>query len=436
MGRFARRGCGLVVAAVMALCAATYATGQAGQGHGQMPGMSAKGMDAGMYLMRMASGTSMNPQAGELPMEMIEARGWMQMLMGQGFLVDVQQTGPRGHDKLYAVNWAMWAPEHRVGRGEVMLSTMLSLEPATISNRSYPELFQTGETAYGVPLVDAQHPHNFVMGLGAYYAHPLGERGIWQAYYAPVGDPALGPVAFPHRASARDIPQAALGHHWEDSTHIAYNVATLAMQSGWLRAEASGFYGTEPGENRWTIDWGPMNSWSGRVSVIPNKRWLAQVSAGRLTHPERDQAGDVVRVTGSVAYARPLGTGRVWASSVIWGRNHETLTGRNLNAYLAESVLSLGSRNSITGRVEKVAKDELFANNIPLEQQLAATVGSTFTVKAYTGGYTRTLWTAGGVETAVGANMTAYGVPAAIQPYYGVHPVGASVYVRLRLVGR
>jgi hypothetical protein len=32
---------------------------------------------------------------------------------------------------------------------------MLSLEPATVTDRRYPELFQTGETAYGVPLVDA-----------------------------------------------------------------------------------------------------------------------------------------------------------------------------------------------------------------------------------------------------------------------------------------
>jgi hypothetical protein len=52
---------------------------------------------------------------------------------------------------------------------------MLSLEPATITNRSYPELFQTGETAYGKPLVDEQHPHNFIMGLGVHYAHSISE---------------------------------------------------------------------------------------------------------------------------------------------------------------------------------------------------------------------------------------------------------------------
>ena len=157
---------------------------------------------------------------------------------------------------------------------------MLSLEPATITNRSYPLLFQTGETAYGRPLVDAQHPHNFIMALGAHYAHPLGSDTMLQLYYAPVGDPALGPVAFPHRASAAELPQAPLGHHWQDSTHIADNVATVAVQHAWLRLEASGFYGTEPGENRWHIDWGPMNSYSGRLSVAPIEELdLSQVSS-------------------------------------------------------------------------------------------------------------------------------------------------------------
>ncbi len=406
----------------------------------QMPGMrmdnpSTKSReDAGAFLMQMASGTSMNPRSASIPMVMEQTGAWQWMFMGQGFAVDVQQTGPRGRDKFYSTNWMMSSVEHRLGQGSVMVQSMLSLEPATVTDRSYPELFQTGETAYGVPLVDAQHPHNFVMAFGVQYAHPLGDRGMMQAYYAPVGDPALGPVAFPHRASAEDFPQAPLGHHWEDSTHIAGNVATLALQERWLRVEASGFYGTEPGENRWTIVWGPMNSWSGRVSLTPSANWVAQISAGRLTKPERDQAGDVIRITGSLHYSRPLHDGRAWSSSFIWGRNHETESGRNLNAYLAETVLPLGGKDAITGRAEIVAKDELFADTPTLEQQLAATVGSVFQVHAYTAGYTRTLYTFGKMETAVGANMTGYGVPDPIQPYYGEHPLGASVYVRLRLV--
>jgi hypothetical protein len=45
--------------------------------------------------------------------------------------------------------------------GTLTLRAMLSLEPATITGCFYPLLFQQGETAYGNPLVDGQHPHNF-----------------------------------------------------------------------------------------------------------------------------------------------------------------------------------------------------------------------------------------------------------------------------------
>lgn len=268
--------------------------------------------EAGMYLMNMASGTSANPRSWPMPMLMKRFGTWNAMIMGQAFLVETQQSGPRGGDKFYSANWFMGSAEHSLGRGSIMFQTMLSLDPATVTNRRYPLLFQTGETAYGQPLVDAQHPHDFLMGLGVHYARPLSENTVVQVYYAPVGDPALGPVAFPHRASAFELPQATLGHHWQDSTHIANNVATIAVKYKWLRFETSGFYGTEPNEGRWNIDWGPMNSYSGRLSVAPSKNWMAQFSAGRIARPERQEPGDVVRTTASVHYSRPASNGISW----------------------------------------------------------------------------------------------------------------------------
>src|SRR5205823_8489911 len=127
-----------------------------------------------------------------------------------------------------------------------------------------------------------------------------GEHTILQAYFAPVGDPALGPVAFPHRASAMELPQAALGHHWQDSSHIANEVVTVGITHKKIRIEASGFYGSEPNENRWNIDSGPINSWSTRLWFFPAKNWAMQVSGGRLTHPEDLEPGDTVRTTASL----------------------------------------------------------------------------------------------------------------------------------------
>jgi hypothetical protein len=373
-----------------------------------------------VYLMSAASGTSRNPESASMPMLMRPDGSWLLSLMGQGFLVDTQQSSPRGGDKLYSTNWVMGSASHTLFGGTLLFETMLSLEPATITNRRYPELFQTGETAYGIPLVDAQHPHNFVMGLGAHYAHRIGESMMLHLYYAPVGDPALGPVAYPHRASAMELPQAPIGHHWEDSTHISYNVVTAGVEYKWVSLEASGFYGTESGENRWTIYWGPMNSYSSRLSISPNKNWVAQISAGRLTHPEPDQPGDIVRTTASVAYTRPL-PGGAWASSLIWGRNHETLTGRDLNAYLLETLYPIRHKNFVTGRIEVVDKDELFPS------------GNVYRIQAYTAGYTRDIAQIRDAETGLGMNVTAYAIPAAIQPFYGVHPWGVNVFLRVRV---
>ncbi len=388
---------------------------------------------AGMFLMGLASGTSANPAAWPMPMVMQPFGNWNAMLMGLAFVSDIQQTGPRGGDKLYSTNWFMASAEHRAGaKGAFEAVLMLSLEPATITDRRYPLLFQTGETAYGVPLTDAQHPHNFIMALGFHYVYELSEDTILDAYAAPVGDPALGPTAFPHRASAAELPEAPISHHWQDSTHIADDVVTLGVSHKKIKLEASGFHGAEPGENRWIIQAGPIDSWSARLWFFPSENWAAQFSAGRLTHPEAQEPGDQVRTTASLAYTRPLARG-AWSSSLIWGRNHSTATFRNLNSYLAESVLPVGRRNWITGRWELVDKDELFSAQPEIAQQLDVMYGATFRIGAYTIGYTRDIDLFRHIQTGVGANFTAYSLPGAIKSYYGDHPAGGNIFVRFRL---
>jgi hypothetical protein len=236
-----------------------------------------------------------------------------------------------------------------------------------------------------------------------------------------VGDPALGPVAFPHRASASELPQAPLGHHWQDSTHIANEVLTVGVKHNWLRLEASGFHGTEPNENRWNIDYGAIDSWSARVSVFPAKNWTAQVSAGRVAHPERQANGDVVRATASLSYSKPM-PGGSWSSSLIWGRNHNTASRLDSNSYLAESELPVTRRNFLTGRVELVDKDELLPDS-----------AASFRIGAATAGYTRDVDLLPHLESGIGFNVTAYHLPAALQSTYGNRPLALSVYLRLRL---
>jgi len=399
-----------------------------------MPGMNMVDMNAAsMDLMNAASGTSVKPDSWPMPMIVTHFSSWNAFFMGDAFVVDTQQSSPRGGDKLYSTNWLMASAEHRAGEnGAFQIDLMLSLEPATVTDRRYPLLFQTGETAFGQPIVDGQHPHNFIMGLGFHYVREIASNTRLELYFAPVGDPALGPVAYPHRASAAELPEAPLSHHWQDSTHISDDVATLGLAYQKMKLEASGFHGAEPGENRWIVQQGIIDSWSARMWFFPAKSWAAQVSAGRLTHPEALEPGDQVRSTASLEYTKPL-PGGSWASSLIWGRNHQTATGRNLNSYLAESVLPVHRKNFITGRVELVDKDELFEDQPQIEQNLGILYGSTFRIGEYTIGYTRDVNLFRHIETGIGANFTAYSLPDAIKPYYGNRPLGGNIFVRFRL---
>lgn len=426
-----------------ARCAVLCATRLANQGPhppqtmnmAQMKGMNMPGpmSPAAGLLMQEASGTSVNPASAAMPMRMTMRGNWTLNFMADAFVTGIQQSGPRGADKLYSTNDFMGAAEHSIGRGVFQFELMLSLEPATITDREYPLLFQTGETAFGKPIVDGQHPHNLVMGAGVHYARTVGQGATLEAYFAPVGDPALGPVAYPHRASAEEIPQAPIGHHWEDSTHISYEVATVGLKYKILRWEASGFHGGEPNENRWNIGAGAMDSWSTRLSILPTENWAAQVSTGRLTHPEALEPGDVVRTTVSVEYSRPL-EGAEWSTSFVFGRNHDTATGAGTNALLAESVIPFRQVNFFTGRWELVDKDDLFATQPAVEQQLLNSGGTaTFRIGEYTLGYTRyfPLWAP--IATGIGANFSTYTLPAAIVPFYGAHPFGVNFYLHFQL---
>lgn len=398
-----------------------------------MGGMTMPLAPAAALLMQEASGTSVNPFSAPMRMMMLMRSGWDLGFMGDAFITDTQQARSRGGDKLYSTNVAMFSAEHAIGRGAFLAEAMFSLEPATVSGRRYPLLFQTGETAFGAPIEDGQHPHDFFMGLGVHYARAVGGNAIFEAYFAPVGDPALGPIAYPHRASAEEIPEAPIGHHWEDSTHISYDVVTIGVKHRFIRLEASGFHGAEPGENRWEISGGAIDSWSGRLSLMPNANWLAQVSVGRLSRPEALEPGDVVRTTASVEYSRPMGAAN-WSTSFVFGRNHKTATGKDTNALLLESVVPFHRENFFTGRWELVDKDELFAAQPAIEEQLLSNEGTdTFRIGAYTVGYTRYFPVFSSVRTGVGANFTTYTLPEAIVPFYGAHLFGVNFYLHLQL---
>ncbi len=397
------------------------------------PGTAPASALADTVQQHVSSGTSAEPAATPMSMLMSERAGWQLMFHANAFLADLQQTSPRGGDKLFSTNWVMPMAERRLGPGSLTLRAMLSLEPATITDREYPLLFQQGETAYGRPIVDGQHPHNFFMELAALYDLPLSERTLFSAYYAPVGDPALGPTAYPHRASASENPVAPLGHHQQDSTHIAGDVATVALTHGIVRLEASGFHGQEPNEHRWEIAPGAMDSWSTRLTVAPGRSWMAQYSFGRLRAPEAlFPSEDQQRMTASVMLDRPWRAGNL-AATALWGRTRSLSDGTKENSYLFEATIRFERSNYAWTRIENAGRsNELLLDGRAPGLPPAFAEQPIGHVQGYTFGYDRELRTTPWINAAVGAQVTTYGVPGVLRPAYGTDPLGVAMFMRIR----
>jgi hypothetical protein len=384
------------------------------------------------------SGTSAEPDSTPVPMLMTMRGNWMLMFHSNAFVADTQQSSPRGHDAFFSTNWVMPMAQRSWGRQQLTLRTMLSLEPATVTGRQYPLLFQQGETAFGKPIADGQHPHDFVMELAALYDVKIGEKSLLTLYAAPVGDPAIGPTAYPHRSSAFENPVGTLGHHQEDSTHISDDVVTAGVTYGPVRLEASGFHGREPNEHRWQVQQAAIDSWSTRLTVQPTQNWSGQYSYARIHSPEQlYPTEDQLRMTSSIMYNRPFGDPERTnlASSIVWGRTRSLPQGNEnrviQNSYLLESTLRFAGRNYAYTRMENVDRttELLLGEHTPppgFEEEPAGRV------QAYTFGYDRDLGHISHLETAIGTQTTVYSVGSRLEPVYGSDPVGVVFFLRVR----
>jgi len=374
-------------------------------------------------LVSIASGTAWQPASTPAYMWMERASGWTFMQHGELFLTYNQQSGPRGAGKMESANWLMSMEEHRLGRGTLQFRQMLSAEPLTIPHGGSPELFQTGESYHGQALVDHQHPHDVFGELALLYEMPLSEKITWEFYGGPAGEPALGPVAFLHRGSASENPSAPLGHHLQDSTHISYGVVTTGLRVAFLRAEASVFNGREPDEHRYNFDFAPMESWSARLSASPSRNWTAQYSYGHLVQPEVLEFGNVDRQTASISYNRPFARGNL-ANTLVWGRNRKLFDQTTENGFLLESTVAFLDRNYAYTRLELLDRDELFPylpSPKPSDRVGAFTFGGVRDiVHNHTG------------QIGLGADVTFYSKPTALDSLYGQNPVSFHVSLRFR----
>jgi hypothetical protein len=393
-----------------------------------MNGMNMGGMDmehehTSLPSLHGGSGTAWQPASVPEREGMLMRGAWALMAHGQIFIDYNQQGGPRGGGaKAESVNVGMLMEQRALGRGTILFREMFSAESLTSPHPGFPELFQTGETYHGQGLVDHQHPHNVFAELSAMYTLPLSEKVSWELYGGPSAEPALGPVAYIHRTSASELPLAPLSHHLQDSTHTSFGVVTTGLVIDRVKLEASAFNGREPNEERCSMQFAALDSWSGRASVAPSRNWTAQYSVGRLEHPEALEPGSQWRQTASVEYNRPLTAGN-WATSVVWGRVHKIDTGANLNGYLLESTWNFLRRDYAFTRLELVDKDELFPQ---------AAVHPADRIGAYTFGGVRDLVQNRAWQFGLGADVTVYSKAAALDAGYGNYPVSFQIFLRLR----
>ena len=378
---------------------------------------------------REGSGTSWLPDATSMYALHARTGVWELMLHGSLYVHYLDDGGDRGRDQFGATNWFMGMARRPAGGGDLTLKAMLSADPLTAGECGYPDLLATGEVCDDEPLHDRQHPHDIFMELAGVYERALTDDLALQLYGGLVAEPALGPVAFPHRVSSFPNPIAPIGHHWLDSTHIAFGVATAGLYGRNWKAEASLFNGREPDAERYDLDLDAMDSYAGRVWLLPNERWAFQVSAARLNEAEVHEIGgpriDVSRVTASATYHRPLREEGVWASTIAWGRNREE--GEASSAFLAETNLNLAERDVFYARVEV---NEKTGGDLVLPEELEE---RSFTVGKLGLGYVRRLHPAGGLVPGLGAGVTVSRVPEDLEPSYGsTTPAGLQLFFRLR----
>jgi hypothetical protein len=362
---------------------------------------------------REGSGTSWLPDSSPMYGKMFMFGRDMLMLHGAIFPRYTNVSTRRGDDRIDAPNWIMGMYSHPLGDStQIGSRLMMSLDPLTEGGRGYPLLFQTGESWHDQPLHDRQHPHDLFDELSLSLSQKFAHDFSAYVYFGYPGEPALGPPTFMHRPSAMDDPDAPIGHHWQDSTHITFGVATAGLVWRNIKVEGSIFTGREPDENRYDFDRPRFDSYSGRISWNPTQNLALQGSFGYIKSPEAlDPKTNIHRTTASAIYNLPLGNDSNWSNSFVWGQNNATGEGKT-QSFLIESNYQRG-RDTVYLRWERVQKS---GHELVLDPPDESRI---FPIGGYTIGYVRDLSHGNGVDIGLGTQITFNDRPDRLDRYYG-----------------
>ena len=405
--------------------------GEASTGH-----KMSSSINIGEPMSREGSGTAWVPDSSPTyAYTKMYADGSMLMLHGTAFLRytsigsnrDVSVAGKGSRSRFDAPSMFMAMYTKPVGENsQIGLRAMVSADPLIERGYGYPLLYQSGELYRGEPIHDRQHPHDFVSELAATYSYKFDDKNSIFVYAGLPGEPALGPPMFLHRLSGMNNPDAPIGHHWQDATHITYGVITAGFTHDKFKFEASAFNGTEPDDNRWAFDSPKLNSFSGRFSFNPTKELSFQISHGYLKHPERSEPELKVlrRTTASAIFNKSFSSERNWSNALVWGRNSSDQG--NSNSFLFESNYEF-DKNAVFGRFEQVQKN---AHELVLDEPHPE---GNLWVGAYSIGYLRDVVKDRGIDVGIGGMATFNTNPSSISSVYGgTTHAGWQFFVRLR----
>lgn len=395
-----------------------------------MPGMS-HSFSLSLPMNRNGSGTSWSPDNNPMYMIMSHTKKGMWMFHGSVFLrynnQQLTNKTSRSDDQFDAPNWFMAMYNRPTSKnGLFNITAMVSFDPFTVGLDGYPLLFQSGESYKDQPLVDRQHPHDLFAGLSVGYTQRISNKVDVFGYFGYPGEPPISAPTFMHRIIALNDPDAPLGHHWQDATHITFGVATLGLRVDKFKIELSSFTGREPDEERYNFDPIKFDSYAYRLSFNPNKAWALQFSQAYIKSPEALHPGeDIWRYTASALYATPVTmNGKYFASSFVWGMNDAGADDKE-HSFLLEGTQQL-PKQAIYGRYEFVQKSSE-------ELNLVRNFGDqTFNIQKFTLGTNRRLFYAGPAEFLGGLQASVNIPPNSLQSLYGNTPLSGQVYIQVR----
>jgi plastocyanin len=409
----------------------------AGMDHGHMNMKMSSVSNIGDPMERESSGTAWAPDSSPMYAKMkMNEDGSMWMFMGTAFVRytrigstrDVSVAGKGDRDKFDAPTMFMAMYSRPIGeKSQFGFRGMASLDPVIERGFGYPLLYQSGEQYKGLPLHDRQHPHDFISELAVTFSHKFNDKQSFYLYAGYPGEPALGPPMYLHRISGMNIPDAPIGHHWQDATHITFGVLTAGYSFGKAKFEASAFNGTEPNENRWNFDKPRLNSFSGRFSFNPTKNWAFQISHGYLKNPEplEPEIRILRKTTASAIYNKKFDDEHNFAGTFVWGQNYAN--GDRTNAFLWEANYDF-FKNAVFGRAETVQK-----NGHDLVLPTPFDEHDIFRLNIFSVGYMRDLVKDKGIDVGLGGMFTANFNPASLTPVYGgTSHGGFSIFLRFR----